>query len=292
MEFNQNFRLLRVLLLVPTGAMKSLDDIEDLDASETPETLLLAMVSDEGTESRTKKVVLAPWVKFLWEAYRTVLDILKNNSKLEALYQEVAQNCFRFCLKFQRKMEFRRLCELLRKHVSDSQKYQQQINAVDLSSPETLQLYLETRFEQLNTAAKMEQWQEAFKAIEDISNLMQMSEKAPKPLMLAMYYQKLAMVLWKSQDYVFHAKAWSKLFMISIQQKKTFNADEAQFKASCVLLSTLSVPITNAGLDDKEQKRLTTAGDHSLFVIVASTKKISGWICGVATKRKSNPSGS
>merc|ERR1719272_59039 len=76
------------------GAMTQLDEIEDLDAAETPESILLAMVSDEGTRNRTQKVVLAPWVKFLWEAYRTVLEILRNNNKLEMLYQDVAQQGF------------------------------------------------------------------------------------------------------------------------------------------------------------------------------------------------------
>eukprot|EP00729_Bicosta_minor_P004610 gene4610-7239_t len=238
------------------GAMTQLDEIEDLDAAETPESILLAMVSDEGTRNRTQKAVLAPWVKFLWEAYRTVLEILRNNSKLEVLYQETAQEGFKFCMKFQRKMEFRRLCELLRYQLTNSQKYQNQVNAVDLANPETLQLHLETRFEQLNTAAKMDLWQEAFKAIEDINNLMELSKKAPKPQMLAMFYQKLAMVLWKSNDYTFHAMAWSKLFLISKEHKK-LATEEAQNKANCVLLSALSVPILNSGPDDTNH--LTTS---------------------------------
>ena len=209
------------------------------------------MVSDEGTQTRTQKVLLTPWVKFLWEAYRTVLDILRNNSKLEVLYQETAQEAFRFCLKFQRKMEFRRLCELLRYQLQNVQRYQNQVNAINLANPESLQLHLETRFEQLNTAAKMDLWQEAFKAIEDISNLMDLSKKAPKPQMLAMFYQKLAMVFWKSNNYVFHATAWHKLFQISKENRKTFSAGEAQGMASCVLLSTLSIPIQMSGSELK-----------------------------------------
>lgn len=172
------------------------------------------MVSDEGSKSRTEKVLLTPWVKFLWEAYRTVLDILRNNNKLEILYHDTAQEAFKFCQKFQRKMEFRRLCDLLRFQLQTVQKYQNQPTSVNLANPESLQLALETRFEQLNTATKMDLWQESFKTIEDISNLMEISKKAPKPQMLALFYQKLAMVFWKSEDYVFHATAWHKLFEI------------------------------------------------------------------------------
>ena len=37
------------------------------------------------------RTLLTPWVKFLWEVYRHVLDILKNNNKVEKLYQDMAQ---------------------------------------------------------------------------------------------------------------------------------------------------------------------------------------------------------
>ena len=54
-------------------------------------SVMLAMVSGEGSKDRSDRVVLTPWLKFLWEAFRHVLDILRNNSKLELLYQEVAK---------------------------------------------------------------------------------------------------------------------------------------------------------------------------------------------------------
>ena len=104
------------------------------------------------------------------------------------------RQAFHFCVDFQRKNEFRRLCDLLRYHLSNVLKYQTQANAIDLASGESLQLLLETRFEQFNTAAKMELWQEAFRAIEEIANLLGQSKKAPKPQMQAMFYQKLALV--------------------------------------------------------------------------------------------------
>jgi translation initiation factor 3 subunit A len=61
-------------------------DIEDLDAEEAPESLMLGKVSGEDTKDRTDRQIVTPWLKFLWETYRTVLDILRNNAKLETLY--------------------------------------------------------------------------------------------------------------------------------------------------------------------------------------------------------------
>lgn len=54
-------------------------------------SLLLSAVSGEDTQDRTDRAILTPWVKFLWESYRQCLDLLRNNSSVEKLYQDIAQ---------------------------------------------------------------------------------------------------------------------------------------------------------------------------------------------------------
>jgi acetolactate synthase small subunit len=67
-------------------ALEDALDVEDLEADKRPEDLMLSFVSGEKGKDRSDKEVVTPWFKFLWETYRTVLEILRNNSKLEALY--------------------------------------------------------------------------------------------------------------------------------------------------------------------------------------------------------------
>lgn len=231
-------------------------NIEDLEAIETPETILLATVSGEQSRDRTDRAIVTPWLKFLWETYRTVLEILKNNARLEIMYQSTALQAFKFCQKYTRKTEFRRLCELLRNHVQNAAKYSSQMHAINLSDADTLQRHLDTRFQQLNVAVELELWQEAFRSIEDIHTLLNLSKRPAKNIMMANYYEKLARIFLVSENYLFHAAAYNRYYnllrlssvaLASGQSSKKENPSvtEAEMTkaASFVLLSALSIPV-------------------------------------------------
>ena len=84
-----------------------------------------------------------------------------------------------------------------------------------MNDPETLQRHLDTRFSQLNAAADMELWQEGFRSVEDIWNLIELSKKTPKSYMMVNYYDKLARILMKGENYLFHSASFEKSLMIS-----------------------------------------------------------------------------
>lgn len=67
-------------------ALEEALDFDDLEADKRPEDLMLSFVSGEKGKDRSDRELVTPWFKLLWETYRTVLEILRNNSKLEALY--------------------------------------------------------------------------------------------------------------------------------------------------------------------------------------------------------------
>ncbi|KAL4600855.1 hypothetical protein ACB092_11G229900 [Castanea dentata] len=130
-----------------------------------------------------------------------------------------AHRAFQFCKQYKRTTEFRRLCEIIRNHLANLNKYRDQRDRPDLSAPESLQLYLDTRFEQLKVATELELWQEAFQSVEDSHGLMFMVKKTPKASLMVVYYAKLTKIFWISASHLYHAYAWFRLFLL----QKSFN---------------------------------------------------------------------
>lgn len=233
-------------------SIEKVEEIGDLDQGDVPERLLLAVVSGAAAQDRMDRTVLAPWLRFLWDSYRNCLELLRNNAQVEQLYHSISRQSFTFCLKYQRRTEFRKLCDLLRMHLNQIQKHQYAPNVfsnsfrVKLTSPESLALMQDTRLVQLETAISMELWQEAYKSAEDVHGMMQLSKdkdkRTVKPSSYVNYYDKLALVFWKAGNSLFHAAALLQKFIIYKDMKKSFTQEEAQEQATRVLLATLSIP--------------------------------------------------
>jgi translation initiation factor 3 subunit A len=168
---------------------------------------------------------------------------------MEKLYHDTAQEAFQFCVKYSRRTEFRKLCDILRMHLQHVVKHQGSTNAINLNSPESLQMHVEARLMQLETAISMELWQEAFKTIEDIHWLLNYSKKPPKPAVVANYYSKQSKVYLMAGNRLFHACACHRLFVLSRDQKKNLQQEELQSLATKTVLATLSVHIPQAKTD-------------------------------------------
>ncbi|KAG8742566.1 eukaryotic translation initiation factor 3 subunit A [Ceratobasidium sp. 414] len=250
--------------------LAAVDDVDDLEATETPENVLLSAVSGDQNKDRTDRAVVTPWLKFLWESYRTVLETLKNNARLEAIYQKIAAAAFGFCLKHTRKVEFRRLCETLRLHLGNVAKYVNQTHSINLADPDTLQRHLDTRFAQLNTSVELELWQEAFRSVEDIHNLLTMAKKAPRPAMMANYYEKLTKIFLTSGNALFHAAAWARYYSVLRAAGGGGKTEEEMSRlAGQVLVSALAVPV---GIESEEESAASRRNNARLTALLGLSK--------------------
>eukprot|EP00198_Chlamydomonas_reinhardtii_P004079 XP_001693415.1 eukaryotic initiation factor [Chlamydomonas reinhardtii] len=213
-------------------------DVEDLEEDASPEELMLSYVSGEKNKDRTDRELVTPWFRFLWESYRSVLEILRTNPKLEPLYAMTATKAFHFCLQYKRTTEFKRLCDILRQHlVNLVNKFREQRDA----GPESMTMHLESRFEQLRVACELELWGEAFRSVEDIQQLISLTKKTPKQPQLASYYTRLTQIFAVSDSPMYHAFAWLKLFSFARQHARGMSQTDYQQMATAVLLAALAI---------------------------------------------------
>jgi translation initiation factor 3 subunit A len=80
--------------------------------------------------------------------------------------------------------------------------------------PESAGRYLETRFDQLETASVLKMWTEGYQTVEDIHGIMEAIEGKPTFLLMLTYYEKMAEIFWVSQNYLFHAYALKEYYML------------------------------------------------------------------------------
>lgn len=224
-----------------TAASSHVDAVDDLEQAPE-ETLASVWGSTLGDEKeRTGRELVTPWLRFVWEGYRIILDICRHNAKLEALYRVIVERAFAFCREYQRKAEFRRLSEILRHHLSIIIKYPTQANGVLLSAPESHQLQLELRFGQLDVATEMELWHEAFRSIEDIHGLFVLARKSAKPSLVITYYERLCRVFQRSSNYLYLAATLCKLLVIGRSQGR--DREQMSRDATLAVLALTAAPL-------------------------------------------------
>jgi translation initiation factor 3 subunit A len=243
-------------------------EVGDLDALATPEAIMLSSMSDEFAKDRTDREMVVPWLKFLWEIYRAILELLYKNGKLEKTYHRCAEKAFKFCIDYKRNLEFRRLCEMLRSHLIFIQKGVGQVrNGIKQEwLPESREMHLVTRFKQLEAATSLELWNEGFRAVEDIYAINQLVKKSTKAFMIS-YYQKLTEIFWVSDSPLFHAYAWFKFYSLSRDGNRELSAERRTAFATATLVATLSLPPTAksaveySGDEDEKNARMATLLD-------------------------------
>ncbi|KAF3447820.1 hypothetical protein FNV43_RR08526 [Rhamnella rubrinervis] len=103
----------------------------------------------------------------------------------------------------------------------------------DLSAPESLQLYLDTRFEQLKIATELGLCRYSWIDVHGQEN--------PKASLMVVYYTKLSEIFWISASHLYHAYAWLKLFSLQKSFNKNLSQKDLQLIASSVVLAVLSV---------------------------------------------------
>jgi translation initiation factor 3 subunit A len=126
-------------------------------------------------------------------------------------------------------------------------------------SSESIELHLQTRFAQLETASSLKLYTEGFRTVEDIASIMTISNQRrkqnpdfppPKAKLMAKYYEQLIELFWVSENYLFHAFAWYKYYVLCKEYNKSMSAELKTQQASAVLLAALCIPSLPTKSDD------------------------------------------
>ena len=240
--------LARVATAAADLASKSFADLEDMDeGDQSPEQLMLGIVSADGAKERLKRANLLPWVRFAWDSMKNVLEALKMSRNAENVYHYTAQRCFVFLVEYERRTEMHRLCETLRRHLNNLMRN----SSSEPLTEATIEAHLRTRFAQLSHCTALKQWNEAFHTLEDMHELIEATQHTPKVHMLAAYYQDLARVLWQNPDtHLYHAHAWYSFYSLSVQCNTSLTADQRKDLATVALLSALVIPHSARATDE------------------------------------------
>ena len=161
------------------------------------------------------------------------------------------------------------LCEILRNHLSNLQ------SIATSASPRhdtgrDQNYYLETRFEQLKSAAPRAV-AGAFRAIEDIRDafILEIAQPEDDGLLLC----QLTKVFWVSENHLYHAYAWYKLFNLSKAYNRDLMPEDLKAMASAVLsaiairrmnLAHLPVPRTRRSRTLRSDVRMATLLGYTL----------------------------
>ena len=232
--------------------------LEDLEQMETPESVLMAAVTKSSASDRTFRAVAAPWLRFLWEAYRNSLDVLRNNVHYELLYYRVARQAMTFCHKYHRRNEFKRLCNTLRNHLKQSHTWKSDTN-INLKVPETFERHVSLRLAAVKYARDLGQWKEAYRVVKDVSELIR-EVRAHCDLRVRThvnFLRLIAVLFSKSRDLTFHAAACQQIFRLCIENIDEFGDAEIESAANSAVLSALVVPMTRADSSIKDANAFT-----------------------------------
>ena len=213
--------------------------------------------------------------KFIWEAYKTLLDLTKTNSKLFNLYSQILKDCFTFCGENQRNHEFKALCDSVRNHLYTLKKNENKpnfANKIQISDPKILKILIQTSLNQIETANKLEEWEESFRTSEKIVSFIEEYEKIQAkdqdgssskknlkipPIFEIELYNYIQKLLWVANYPLYHTYAMtsikdildinkSKLVKINEKEKEKLNSFNLGKINEKIILAFLATPIKNA----------------------------------------------
>ncbi|CAD8162304.1 unnamed protein product [Paramecium pentaurelia] len=240
--------------------LKKLPFVGQLSYEEPAEELLYLSFDPEAKQQKDQQ---KSCLRLLWETYRTVMENVKWNEKLEDVYFEILKKVSEFCLKYKRKAEFQWFCDQTNRFVLDLNERELDIKRnpthVDLTKPATNDKHVNAIFDIVKTAMALDMQSEASKTLETVKVLKSMRRGNFKASYLMLYYDLLSQIFQKSGNSLFQAFAYYNHYLafkkkpVQTQEEiKSKNAEINQ-KLSHLVLSVLVIPLLSADYNQRDK---------------------------------------
>lgn len=138
--------------------------LQELDSQNNPEDFYFNCYNNDYDNQR---IVIQKHWGLMFDAYRTELDLIYKNTKLEAMYCDIASKALNKCVEYGKKEDFKKMCENIKTHLSHNIRTFEKnwggynnspVFALNIKNSDTNERLLKLRFEQLQLAKGFELW--------------------------------------------------------------------------------------------------------------------------------------
>lgn len=162
LEYYRNKRLSIILEEIEKRPLQECKDIEDIESEESPENLL---ISSFRIDEKRQRDDLKNNMRIVWDGYKSIIETVKINQRLEDLYLVTLKMLFEFADKYNRKHEFKRYCDTIRTGLQTIFKNKQERTEtqkaiyIDIEDANVNENNVQIRLEQFEVATKLGLWQ-------------------------------------------------------------------------------------------------------------------------------------
>uniref|UniRef100_A0A7S3JIY1 eIF3a PCI domain-containing protein n=1 Tax=Euplotes harpa TaxID=151035 RepID=A0A7S3JIY1_9SPIT len=242
--------------------------------------MLQAFQSEEQWENKDK---IGPCIKFLVESYEIILDVLRQNSMLLAFYNSTAIHCMEFCVKNNRKNEFKRITDTLSKHLKhilSTKKAEVQKNIphpVLISDNLSFEKILELRLKTLEFCLKIGNWSDGLKTVKDIKEIDKVRKASKyKGLNLinkAIFLELIAELFKEAKYYLFYSAT-----LCSADRKyRTCKKKDEDIKRAMRLEENQNIVIQNPYTDKIPSQRTYADKIILSYLMIPLDKRVSNF---------------
>jgi translation initiation factor 3 subunit A len=229
---------------------ESLEVIRALPNIETESPSVEIIMRSMHTDKVKNDMEIRNKLKIVWEGYKSIVDTVKVNQKLEDVYMPTLTKIFDFVDRYNRVQEFKTFCRSLRTGLQSAfnkrdRSYQEKTIFIDIEKTDVNTRNIEIRLKQFEVTTKLELWGEAFTVLEDINTLMRVRKAPLKNSLRCQYYESLALMFYKNNFWHYHAFAYYNYYLAYLTKPK-LSVDDKQNQADKLLLSILGIPSVTA----------------------------------------------